>query len=188
MTEEKTIRVFVALSLSDDVMTALKNRSTALQEQFAHLNIRWVPFTNYHITLIFIGNIPVSGLDVMETLIKDAIKDTTPFDVEIGASTLFPPDNEKKGVLIASVKPSAALSALQATLDKTFRAAGYPLIERAYNPHVTLARLRRAKVAEEELGGEAVMASHVHQVHIYETHKEEGKVVNSILRSYSLGG
>tara|TARA_R110002096_G_scaffold436056_1_gene666488 strand:+ start:51512 stop:52078 length:567 start_codon:yes stop_codon:yes gene_type:complete len=188
MTEEKTIRAFVALSLGDDVMTALKNRSKALQEQFAHLNIRWVPFSNYHITLIFIGNIPVSELDAMEILIKDAVVGIEPFDVEISASTLFPPDNEKKGVLIASVTPSAALSALQAALDKTFRGVGYPLIERPYRPHVTLARLRRAKVTEEELGGEAVMASHVHQVHIYETHKEEGKVVNSILRSYSLGG
>lgn len=188
MTEEKTIRAFVALSLGDGVMTALKNRSTALQQQFAHLNIKWVPFSNYHITLIFIGNVPVSELDAMELLINDAVQDAEPFEVEIGASTLFPPDNKKKGVLIASVKPNEALSALQASLDKTFRAAGYPLIERLYNPHVTLARLRRAKVAEEELGGEAVMASNMHQVHIYETRKEDGAVVNSILRSYSLGG
>lgn len=186
MTDEKTIRAFVALSLDGDVMAALKKRSQALQEQFAHLNIRWVPFANYHVTLVFIGNILVSELKVMDILIRDAVLGTKPFDLEIGASTLFPPDNDKKGVLIASVIPSDPLLALQERLDAMFRAAGYPLIERAYNPHMTLARLRRAKVDEGEIGGEPIIRTHINQVHIYESHKEEGAVVNSIVRSCSL--
>ena len=44
-------------------MERLKKRSQSLKGQFSELNIRWVPFENYHITLIFIGNVPINALD-----------------------------------------------------------------------------------------------------------------------------
>lgn len=187
MTEEKTIRAFVAIAFNDDVMTSLKSQSQAMQEQFSELNIRWVPFENYHMTQVFIGNIPIKDVDKMEEVIRGAITVVEPFEVSLGDPTLFPPENEKKGVLIATVYPSEALMKLQSKLDTAFRAAGYALIDRPYRPHVTLSRLRRAKVEEEELPQfDAEMKSLVDHVHIYETHKKDGRVVNSIVRSIKI--
>ena len=185
--DQETIRVFVALSLSDDVMERLKKRSQSLKGQFSELNIRWVPFENYHITLIFIGNVPINALDKLEVLMKEAVQSYAPFDVKLGDATLFPPDNEKKGVLITSVETSDPLKKLQSKLDQKFRKSGYNLIDRPYRPHVTLARLRRAKVSEEELKktGESfsITASHVH---LYYSEKRDGRVYNGILRSVEL--
>ena len=190
MTEEDikpTLRAFVALSLSEDVMTQLQLKSIALQQKFAATNIRWVPFKNYHLTLIFIGNVPYAEVDKMEVLIKEAVVGVKPFDIEVGNVTLFPPDQEKKGVLIASVKANKALMTFQARLDVIFRATGYNLIDRPYRPHVTLARLRKSKVAQEELlKYDGAINSSVTQVHIYETHKKDGVVFNSIVRSIDL--
>lgn len=184
---QETIRVFAALSLSDDVMERLKKRSKLLQDQFSELTIRWVPYENYHITLIFIGNVPIVSLDNLEVLMKEAVKEIPPFNVTLGDATLFPPDNEKKGVLITSVETSDPLKNLQSKLDQKFREAGYELVERPYRPHVTLARLRRAKVSEDELlkTGETfnINASHIH---LYFTEKRDGRVYNGILRSVEL--
>ncbi|MDG1859894.1 MAG: RNA 2',3'-cyclic phosphodiesterase, partial [Emcibacteraceae bacterium] len=158
--------------------------SQFMQEQFSERNIRWVPFENYHMTQVFIGNIPHEEINDLEAVIREAIQGEEPFEIALGDPALFPPDNEKKGVLIATVNPSDALMVLQSKLDKAFRASGYALIERPYRPHVTLARLRRAKMEEEELPQfGAKMKSLVDHVHIYETHKQDGRVVNSILRS-----
>ena len=185
--DQETIRVFVALSLSDEVMDCLKSRSQFLQDQFSALNIRWVPYENYHITLVFIGNVPIDELDRFEGLITKAVKEIIPFSLTLGDATLFPPDNEKKGVLITSVDKSAPLKALQSKLDQTFRNAGYDLIDRPYRPHVTLARLRRAKVLEDDLlkTGETFNTAISH-VHLYYTEKRGGRVYNGILRSVKL--
>lgn len=185
--KDGTVRIFVALSLSDDVMVSLKKRSIKLQEELSEFNIRWVPFENYHITLVFIGNQPETDLDKLRDLIADAVKDVKPFSVAVGDTTLFPPDNEKKGVMIASVEKSDPLADLQSRLDKTFRDAGFQLIDRPYRPHITLSRLRRAKVTEDHLikTGD-IMTSDVNQVHLYFTEKRDGRVYNGILRSVDL--
>jgi RNA 2',3'-cyclic 3'-phosphodiesterase len=177
----------VALQLESDVMTSLKARSIAMQEQFAERNIRWVSFENFHNTLIFIGNVPPSELDNLESLIADAVKGVRRLDISIGGATLFPPDNEKKGVLISSVSLNDALNDLQSRLDHAFRNAGYDLINRMYRPHITLARLKRAKMAQDELAEyDESFQSSVNQVHLYYTEKREGRVYNGILRSVDL--
>ena len=159
----------------------------AMQEQFSERNIRWVPFENYHMTQVFIGNTSPDGIEKIEKIVSNAITGISSFDVSLGEPTLFPPDNEKKGVLIAAVHPNDALMALQSKLEHAFRAKGYEFVDRPYRPHVTIARLRRAKVAEEELPQFSMsMSSLVSQVHIYETHKEDGRVINSILRSIDI--
>ncbi|MCC3860951.1 RNA 2',3'-cyclic phosphodiesterase [Pseudemcibacter aquimaris] len=185
--DNNSVRVFVALSLSGEVMDVLKTRSIELQQQLSDFNIRWVPFENYHITLIFIGNVPETDLDQLQLLIKEAVNGVKPFSVTLGDTTLFPPDNEKKGVMIASVENSDALADLQSRLDARFREAGFDLVVRPYRPHVTLSRLRRAKVTEEHLikTGET-FTTDVNQVHLYFTEKRDGRVYNGILRTVDL--
>ena len=185
--ENETIRAFVALSLSDEVRAALKQRSIAFQDQFSHMNIKWVPFNNYHLTLNFIGNVQPVELDSMEALVAEAVTDIKPFELTIGEAELFPPDQENKGVLIASVSSCGALLTLQTRLEKVFLAAGYKFIDRPYRPHVTIARLKKNKIAQGELmqNIEAIKTP-VDHVHIYEAHKEEGRAVNSIVRSVKI--
>jgi RNA 2',3'-cyclic 3'-phosphodiesterase len=188
MTEDiETIRAFVALSLSDEVRAELIARSLALQEQYAELNIKWVPFVNYHATLVFIGNIPITDIDKMEAIIKEAVRGVTPFDISIGDTTLFPPDQENKGVLIAAVTSDEALMNVQDRIKHTYLNAGYDIFERPYRPHVTLARLKKNKLAEDELGNSrAAFTVPVTQVHLYKSYKMGGKVYNEIVRSVDL--
>lgn len=168
-------------------MERLKKRSQSLKDQFSELNIRWVPYENYHITLIFIGNVLIDALDKLEALMKEAVQSYAPFEVNLGDATLFPPDNEKKGVLITFVETSDLLKKIQMKLDQKFREAGYDLVDRPYRPHITLARLRRAKVSEEELikTGE-IFKTNASHVHLYYTEKRDGRVYNGILRSVKL--
>ena len=182
-----TIRAFVALSLGDEMMDYLKEQSIHMQEQFAHLNIRWVPFANYHITLVFIGNIPTTDVDKVMAVIDKGINGHGPFEVTVGDHCLFPPDQEKKGVLIASVQHDDQLMKIQDDLKKSFVANDYDIFERPYRPHVTLARLRRSKVKEEELPkyGKTFTVPVTH-VHLYRSWKEDGRVFNEVVKSKPL--
>ncbi|HPF47011.1 MAG: RNA 2',3'-cyclic phosphodiesterase [Alphaproteobacteria bacterium] len=184
---EPSIRAFVALSLSNEVMEVLTQKSLALQRQFADLNIRWVPFKNYHLTLSFIGNIPLHEIDRLETVVKKSISGFVTFTLTIGDIILFPPDQEVKGLFVADVVLEEPLEKLQAKIEADLRAAGYKIYDRPYRPHITIARLRKNRVGEEELtkGGFSLF-SPVDHVHIYESHKENGIVVNSIVRSCPL--
>ena len=187
--QEKTesIRAFIALSLSDEVMGVLKARSVALREQFSALNIRWVPWKNYHLTLSFIGNVPLSDVDRLEKVVREAVVGFSPFSLTLGDVVLFPPDQKVKGLFIAAVTLDQALNSLQTRIEADLRAADYSIYDRTYNPHITLARLRKNRVGEDALTPSGtVLNSPVEHVHIYESHKEGGAVVNSIVRTIKL--
>ena len=64
----ETIRTFIALKLSDAALEHLKETVIPLKKSLhAKEDIRWVPPRNYHITLAFLGNIPVADIPKIET-------------------------------------------------------------------------------------------------------------------------
>ena len=180
--KQQTIRAFVALSLGDEVRAVLRERSSALQQQFADFNINWVPWQNFHITLSFIGNIPLSDVAKVTGVMAEASAGVKPFTVSLGDVVLFPPDQQVKGLFVAPVVPDQALKNLQSNIEVALKEAGYKIFDRPYRPHMTIARLKKNRISENELANSGVMLENpVEAVHLYKSERLPGGVVNSIV-------
>jgi len=186
-TSLETIRAFTALSIAPDIVETVVSRLKPFREQLADLNIRWVPVPNYHITLCFIGNIPVVDADKIVGVMAEVSRGIKPFDVKIGSICLFP-DHEKGGVLIADVVLDEPLITLQKRMNGALMDAGYDIYQRpVYRPHMTLARLKKNKVPSELLEEEGtLLINPVSAVHLYKSWKVDGGVKNEIVRSHKL--
>lgn len=186
-TSLETIRAFTALSIAPDIVETVVSRLKPFREQLADFNIRWVPVPNYHITLCFIGNIPVVDADKIVGVMAEVSRGIKPFEVKIGSICLFP-DHEKGGVLIADVVLDEPLITLQKRMNGALMDAGYDIYQRpVYRPHMTLARLKKNKVPSELLEEEGtLLINPVSAVHLYKSWKVDGSVKNEIVRSHNL--
>ena len=174
------MRLFTGISLPDEVSERLGGVIGELQRG---VGANWSPVPNLHITLKFIGSWPDERLDEL----KRTLQDTRPgpsFPVKISQLGYFP-NPHRPHSLFAGVQAGPELTALAAAL-------GVKTDERAYHPHVTLARIKdqsqvsalRGHVAELtdlEFGEFQVTA-----FHLYESHTGPRGSVYTKLATYDL--
>lgn len=139
-------RLFIGLSLSGDLKRDLepvvkKLKATSDKKE---ISIRWSPKENWHLTLVFLGLTPNDKVDSLKFILSDFASTQEPVDIHLRQLGGFP---EVLGarVLWAGVAASKKLLGLQTGLEAVLKPWGYGGEERAYTPHVTLARLKNQK-------------------------------------------
>ncbi len=105
---------------------------------------RWIDVENYHITLRFIGD--VDGRTADEIVNRLDRIDREEFQINLSGIGSF--GSKKPHSVWAGVSPSPDLNALQAEIERICQRIGLPPDPRKFMPHVTLARLRSARVED----------------------------------------
>ncbi len=132
------MRLFIAIEISPHVRSAL----AALLVEFRAIapQVKWVRAENMHITLKFLGETDSSKLTVVQTALS-AIRSSQPVTLDFRGLGFFP--NEKRAkVFWAGMETSANLLSLAAEIDQATHKLGFPLEDRPFTPHLTLARFQ----------------------------------------------
>jgi 2'-5' RNA ligase len=132
------MRLFTGIEIPDDI----KNRLEVLMEHLRpNANLKWSPVYNLHITTKFIGEWPSERLDELKGLLR-GIKTTGPIDIEIRGLGWFPnPHNPR--VFWAGIKAAKELEQLAGATESALETLGIASEDRAFSPHLTLARIRQ---------------------------------------------
>jgi 2'-5' RNA ligase len=105
---------------------------------------RAVPAAKLHLTLVFLGEVDPGRVGALQRAVGELPGDAV--TVELDVIGKF----RRTGVAWAGCRqPSKELLVLQAALQQRVRAAGFFSEERAFVPHLTLARRVREVVAEQ---------------------------------------
>lgn len=130
------IRLFAALPLPDNVRARLAALSNGIE------GARWVAAEDLHITLRFIGDIQEDrGDDAYAAL--GAVQ-FEPISVTLSGAGHFGTAAKAHSIWIG-VERTPELAALHERIDRALVRAGFPPEGRKFLPHVTLARLGRAR-------------------------------------------
>lgn len=130
------LKVCVALDLSpaaDDLLSDL----------YADLgpDVTWVQPQNMHLTLRFIGDVGPKVLRAMERVLE--LVQILPFSLDISGLSLQPdPVGEYAATLCVGVAQSKALKDLYLQVNHALVRMNLPPAGRAFEPHITLARVR----------------------------------------------
>ena len=124
------MRLFTAIDIPPDVKAAL---ATILQRLKPLAKLNWIPAEKLHITTKFIGEWPEERLYELKQALA-TVKAPGPVDIVIRGLGRLP------HLLYAAVEPNYALTGLAAATDQ---AVAVPAEDRAYRPHITLARARK---------------------------------------------
>jgi 2'-5' RNA ligase len=134
------VRLFFALELPPEVKRALGKLRPSVDDS----SYRWVDPASMHLTLAFLGEQPAARLDALDEVGSAAASASRPGVLRLGAPGTFGGRNAPRVLWVGLDGDLDALGAIQARLDRGLRHAGFELEERAYSPHITLARRRPA--------------------------------------------
>ncbi len=147
----ESIRLFVALELPARARAALGDIVARLRPA-AGPNVRWTDPKGIHLTLKFIGEVPVAQLEPIRGSLA-GVRDAEPIEAAFRGLGWFP-NARRPRVLWAGVEAGAELPALAAKIERALEPLGIARESREFHPHLTLARIK-ADAGLEHLRNEA---------------------------------
>lgn len=136
-------RIFVAIELPVAVRRKLTEHIDRLRSALPNARASWVREENLHLTLKFLGDIPVTKVEALAQAAQRAASEVESFEIVVGGCGAFPPRGQPR-VLWVGIKDSAGqLELLHRALEDECAQAGFPREERGFHPHLTLARIRK---------------------------------------------
>ncbi len=149
-TRAGTVRVFVAVGLSAEAREQLLDDVARIRREVPD-GIQWANPDGMHLTLKFLGNIPLSNVSPLLECVHRVADGYTPFSLGLDGLGVFP-NRRKPRVLWAGIDGDMnALSDLQQGAEEAINGLGYPPEQRPFRPHITLGRPRRS-VSDAQLG------------------------------------
>ena len=133
------VRLFAALELPGDVRAALSSWGARVSAR--EPAVRLVSTDALHVTLVFLGSQRPEDVEELADVVTGAARRLDP--LAISEAAWLPP--RRPGVLVADlIEDGERLAGLQADLAEALAPWREPE-ERAFRPHVTVARVRRGE-------------------------------------------
>ena len=140
-------RTFCAVELPFEVRKQLEEHILKLRQAVPDAAASWSRVENIHLTLKFFGNVELDRIPVISAAATRTVAEFSPFSVGIGNTGVFPKPSRAQVLWIGVSDPSGKLSALQERFENECVAEGFTKEDRAYRPHLTIARIRRPEGA-----------------------------------------
>ncbi|MBK5277052.1 MAG: RNA 2',3'-cyclic phosphodiesterase [Desulfuromonadales bacterium] len=128
------MRLFIAIELPEEIRQIL----AGLQRDMA--GVRWVPWEQLHLTLLFLGEVGEGELEMLYGGLKKIR--FAPFSLNFTRPGCFPRSGNPR-VLWFGVDGQPALERLASRVKAAMAACGISFEERPFHPHITLARIRQ---------------------------------------------
>ncbi|MDA1215747.1 MAG: RNA 2',3'-cyclic phosphodiesterase [Chloroflexi bacterium] len=141
MTEQKTLRLFVAAELPEEARHALGVAIDKLKRKNVD-GLRWVATEGIHLTLKFLGNVEASQVRDLQAALESAASGLSRFTLRLANGGVFPNANNPRVVWVGLDGDIASLTSLQRRVERALTDIGFTTEERAFQPHLTLARVR----------------------------------------------
>ncbi len=146
-------RTFLALEIDD----AIRDLLLAAQDELGRcgVELRAVERANLHVTLVFLGDVGDEMLADVCNIAAQAAAEIEPFEFAVSGLVAVPPRGALRMVWAGVDDPTGRMTQLQAGLADGLGGLGLRQEERAFNAHITLARVRSRGPAGELRDGVA---------------------------------
>lgn len=145
----RPLRSFIALDASLEVAGRAKIAVDRLRT--ADADVKWIDPDHLHITLKFLGGVPMMEIDAVCRAVDEAVRELPPFEIELSGVGAFPSSARPRTIWLGLTRGAESVAALADAVDAGLAPLGFPKEPRAYRPHLTLGRVRRASAASDRL-------------------------------------
>ena len=134
------MRLFIAVGFPAGIRRSI----AALGHELGRHGVpaRWLPYTDMHLTLKFLGEVPASRLDDVAAAMAEVAAVTGPLTLRFERVGAFPSPRRPRVIWIG-LQSGPRLRLLHDALDRRMTEFGIPREDRPFRPHVTLGRASR---------------------------------------------
>src|SRR5215472_17384598 len=132
------MRLFTAIDIPEEVRNRLERVLVQLRPTAP---VKWSAVENLHITLKFIGEWPVQDLEKLEGALR-GIGKRPGISIDVRALGWFPNPHHPR-VFWAGIEGGPPLEHLAREIESALEPMGVAREERAFSPHLTLARIKQ---------------------------------------------
>lgn len=143
MSSARLWRLFYAFDLPDSLRSRIDDHVRRLKQAVSEVAASWSRPENIHLTVKFFGNLDQGKVPVISAAAAKVVKESSAIQIEVGETGVFPRPSRPQVLWIGVHDPSRGLAKLQQRLADEFAAAGFPKEDRAFRPHLTIARIRQ---------------------------------------------
>ena len=142
-----TVRVFIALDIPTRDQESLTHAIGRLQSAIPN-GVKWVDPGGIHLTLKFLGNVPLPMVEKLLTAMQqasDQFRAESPrkqFQLRLSGLGTFPNRQQARVLWAGAEGDLDSLAALQKLVDQAVATLGYSLEKRPFRPHLTIGRVR----------------------------------------------
>ena len=135
------VRLFVACEVPDDVKVAIGDIITKLRER-SGTAVRWIRPEGVHVTLKFLGEVPVRQLPAVKLAIQEAVVGNSPFELELSNIGMFGGREGLRIMWVGIAGDVLRLEKLVRDANAALAVVGFEPERRPFRPHLTLGRVR----------------------------------------------
>ena len=132
------MRLFVGLEVPEPSRRDLRRRLDGIRDRLPRA--RWVDLDNLHLTLLFLGETAEAKVPALADQLRPGFARCPPLDLRLGSGGTFPPGRPARVAWVGVDSPPELLQLQADVTQAAVEAVGFEPEERAYHPHVTLAR------------------------------------------------
>jgi RNA 2',3'-cyclic 3'-phosphodiesterase len=136
-------RVFCAIEFPPEVVSRAREHIRLLRDRYPRTPASWIRDGNFHLTVKFLGEIPRTKVEKLSRAAQRATAGLSPFKLIVAGSGSFPKHGPAKVLWLGVEDCSGQLEVLQQELERECAEEGFTKEDRAFNPHLTIARLRK---------------------------------------------
>jgi len=138
-----SVRTFVAIELKPGILDALEEVQEQLRRGEGGRAGRWVRRDSHHLTLKFLGEVPVKQLESIYEAVERACEGCHPFVLTMRSLECLPNPRRARVICMGVQDETGQLLAVQGSVERELSRLGFPEERRRFRPHLTLARIRR---------------------------------------------
>lgn len=135
---EMPMRLFLAVPLGERAQSDLEASSRILRQHYPFQ--KWMHPADYHLTLKFLGDADTKQTERVKSALFVIAQRHLPFRLRLQGFGAFGPPAAPSVLWSGVSGDMSLLEALQQDAEREMRKLGFPAENRAYRPHITLAR------------------------------------------------
>lgn len=194
-----SIRSFIAVELSEHARLELTRLQDRLRDISPPKTVRWTSPKNIHLTLHFLGDVPVQRVEEVGRIVREVAAIHAPFTLTLCSLGCFPHTRRPRILWVGLSGQTEVLVNLHRELGEKLRQGiGFQPESRPYSPHLTIGRVSKAvaqgrlselgQLLEQEIPGVGELAIlPVEGIHLIRSDLKPGGPVYTSLAHGKLG-
>jgi 2'-5' RNA ligase len=156
---QEMLRLFLAFAIPESIRARLKQRQQELRPLLPSPAVRWTKPEQFHLTLKFLGNVPVSEFPALKETVRALCTSLPPLSLRAQGLGFFPNHSSPRVFWVGIKSDNDLLLEFQRKLDASTRPFSEKHEDQKFTPHVTLARFEKLPRGTTERFSEHIIAN-----------------------------